>query len=146
MTVEAAKDRTSDLEKIDNEALVHTWVGLDMVIRTSADKRGRIEHELTRRLEADDATVLAHPTHTVAITPGKPTWDYSRLAALRELLPESEIAKAYTPAHEQLISVPERWDGTKLRTLRKFGREVAEAIDRARLEARGRLSIKAKVA
>ena len=72
------------------------------------------------------------------------TYDNGKLAALRELLPPEEIARAYTPAHEETRQVPESWDARVFRSWGKYGKDVAAIIERATIPGAPRLSIKAK--
>ena len=103
-----------------------------------------LEFELQQRMEEREAKAILWERGTCELKMPTPTIDPSRLTALHELLPPEVIAEGYMPAHEEMISVPDRWDMRKVNTWIKFGREVAEVIEAAKLPGRGRLKITLK--
>ena len=109
-----------------------------------AGLRDRMAHALQARLEARDATVLQHPTLDVVLAEGSPTWDYTRLRQLKELVAPEELAAGFTPEHEAVVLVPEKWNMTRVWPLRKLGGDVKGIIEASRIPGRRRLKVTGK--
>ena len=126
----------------DNDSLIASYIQLDAAIRELQEQRGRIEWELTRRMQDDGATAIPYETHTVALESNRVTYDPSRLTALLELVSVAELtdAGAYVPEHQETVSA--RWNATKTKPFRKYGTEHAQIIDGARVEGPPKLTIK----
>ncbi len=127
-----------------DEELVDDWRRLDTAVSTLQEQLGHIEMELTNRMQGNGATVIPHATHEVKLAEGAPSWDYSTLAALREITDPADLDGAYTAAHEETVLVPAKWNMTKGKALARFGDEHRQIIDNARLPGAVRLRIKAK--
>tara|TARA_Y100000296_G_scaffold53429_1_gene61205 strand:+ start:325 stop:765 length:441 start_codon:yes stop_codon:yes gene_type:complete len=120
------------------------WLVRDRIDREKGTM-GRIEMELTRRMEADGATVLPDNTYDVELV-SKYDYDRSKLAGIREFVPEADLIEsgAYTPEHEKSISVPESWDMRHVKPLAKRGNDVRDIIDGSRIQVSRKLVIKEK--
>ena len=71
------------------------------------------------------------------------TFDQSALVALKELLSPENYDKVYTPGNTKEVQVPGKYDGVKLNAVaNKYGGEVKEAIEKARLPVSYKLKIK----
>jgi hypothetical protein len=128
----------------DNDSLIANYIQLDAAIRELQEQRGRIEWELTRRMQGDGATAIPHETHEVALTATKVTYEPAFLTPLLELVSVENLIyeKAYSPEHQE--TVPAKWNATKLKPFRKYGADVAAIIDGARVEGPPKLTIKEK--
>ena len=129
-------------EGAETIALIGQYVEFKRAMAMLQEDLGHIEMELVRRMDAEGATQYPHPNYEVKLTRAK-TYDYGKLAALRELLPPEEISKAWTPAHQKLVDVPESWDFRVARTWGRYGKDVQDVIERATIPGAPRLSIKA---
>ena len=125
------------------DALVEAWVIASKEAAEWRERVGRIEWKLTRMMQADGATALSHPSYEVKLT-YRPTYDHAKLTGLRELVPEAELGRAFTPEHQETVTVPAHWDMRKALTLKKFGGGVAELLEGARVMGEPKLSIKSK--
>lgn len=97
------------------------------------DTRQRRERELQRRLEARGATELAHPDLVVKLETPSSAYDVGKLRALYEVCPKEEVDKAVTPAHDEMVHIPEKWSAVKFKALLKYGVDVFEVIEAAKL-------------
>jgi hypothetical protein len=132
-------------DTFDNDDLISRWVAVNKTLQSRRDELGRVEHELTQRMESAGATALSHSTHDVVLPPGKITgYDPSKMALLKEMLSPEDLKKVYTPAHEKMVDFPESWNGTGLRGVMRLGRAWQKAIEAGTLRARGRLKITEK--
>jgi hypothetical protein len=127
----------------ETEALVGAWVEASKEAAEWRERVGRIEWELTRMMQADGATALSHPDYDVVLK-YRPTYDPAKLAGLRELVPESELGRAFTPEHTETVTVAARWDMRKALTLKKFGADVVAVLEGARVMGEPKISIKSK--
>ena len=123
--------------------LVDRYLELSDEIATLHGQRHRLEMEILARMEADGATEFV-TERAVAKVESDWSYDPSRLHRLRELLAPEVLEEGYTPAHEETVQVPERWDGRKMRYWTKYGADVAAILDAARVLKSRRLVVKAK--
>ena len=130
-------------EGVESDVLVNKYLDQRTSIQQLGDSQGRIEQELMRRLDTAGATEYPHPTATVKIDL---SWDYdpSRLAGLGELVPPDVLATGFTPAHEETVRVPDKWDMRRVLPWKKYGDQVAAVLDKARFLKGRRLVVKEK--
>ena len=104
---------------------------------------GRIEMELRRRMVNTRATVIIIDGFKAELVLGAPTADPSVLVALKEheAIPPYELAKALTPAHDEIVHVPDKWDLRVVKSWESFGDDVAAIIDRGIIRGPERLRI-----
>lgn len=124
-------------------ALIGAWAEASREAAEWRERLGHIEWELTCMMQAEGATALSHPDYEVRLA-SRPTYDYGKLAPLRELIPQAEIDKACIPEHKETVTVPEKWDMRTALTFKKFGRDVEAILDGARVDGEPRISIKPK--
>jgi hypothetical protein len=131
-----------DLGKMDTDLLLMVWTDRSGKVEEAMNDKGRIEQELTRRMNADNSTQIQHPIFEVKL--GTPNYDYSRLKALAELVDKDEYARAYTPAHqeEKKVDVPEKFDMRVVNAWLKYGASIQEAISYAELPLSRRITIR----
>jgi len=127
-----------------DEELINRWGRTATELDEISDDLGHIEMELTTRMEARGATAIDHPNYEVMRKEGTPSWDYGKLAGLRELVAPGELAAGFTPEHDEIVHVPDAWNMTRIKPLVKYGGNVAAIIKGARLPGRMGLSIKRK--
>jgi hypothetical protein len=130
-------------EKLTNEELVTSYAEVERSLVALREKHLLMEAELVQRMQADEATVIDHPTHTVKLKVGT-EYDKSRLFPLHELVDPEVLAAGYTAEHEKTVTVPESYDMRKILPLRSRGKDVAAVIDAASHPGKPRLTIEAK--
>jgi hypothetical protein len=150
MTDGSAPDLTSfgeKLEGMDMDRLVDDWDDYTNTLASMREMLAMIEMEITKRMRADDATAVPHDDFTVELA-GKAEYDYSKLYTVLEYIPRADLIKAgaYTPAHEETVDVPDKFNATKLKPFGKFGADIRDIIQGARWESNVRLRIKPKKA
>ena len=107
--------------------------------------KGHMEQELTRRLQERGAQELAHPTLEVKLVRGTPQYDLLTMMLLKELIDPEEWNKAYSPEHEETITVKAKLNMVKARHWpTRFGNDVAQVFEKALIATPSRLSIVAK--
>ena len=89
------------------------------------------------------ATIARSEKHVAKLT-SKITYDSTILAKLREITDPEDLEGVYTPEHEEVRKVPEKWNMTKGRTLVKFGNEHQAIIDDAKIFGRPSLKVYVK--
>jgi len=88
--------------------------------------------QIIEEMEKDGATIARSETHVAKLTP-KVTYDHTVLAKLREITHPEDLDGVYTPEHEEVRKVPEKWNMTKGRKLLKLGNEHQAIIDDAKI-------------
>ena len=129
---------------LDNQQLLDKWEVINAGFQYYKEIRDRLELELRQRMEAEGATAIAHPDLLCELQYPSPTYDYGKLRGLAELVPPEELAKGFTPAHEETRVVPDKWNMVKIKPLAKYGAAVAEIIEGAAIPRTPRLVIKLK--
>lgn len=130
-------------EKTDAE-LIQYLADNREYLQTLRDIIGITEMEITGRLENRNATVMRGENKEVEIS-SKVDWDKSKLSQLREMFSPDELKDIYTPEHEEVVTVPEKWNMAKGRRLLKYGSEVSSIIDSARIKGRNKITLKESV-
>ena len=134
---------SNDYITMTSEELLDSYL-LNLEVRESADRAvWAIKAELRDRMTREGATELPIRKHTVRLRQTVRD-DNQRLALVRELInPEDlEAAGAYTPEHTEVV--PEKFNATRLKPFRKRGKDIADAIDRAKIVSDIRVTIEEK--
>lgn len=131
---------------IDHQALINKHIQLTRIMTTLQERKGRIEMELHQYMETEEAKVILHPTHDIELKESR-AYDHSKLAALRELVDPVELegSGAFTPAHQDTVDVPEKWNMTKVKPFIKYGGEIKATIENSAYVSGVKLSIKEKL-
>ena len=137
-----ATEKPVEFHTLEDADLVNRWVKAHKSIAELEERAGRIEMELTQRMEARGATAIEHPLYDVRLKEGPPAWDYAVLAGLREITEPAQLEGAYSPEHEETRVVPEKWNMVKAKALAKFGLAHKGILERARIAGTHRLHIR----
>jgi phage terminase large subunit-like protein len=96
---------------------------------------GEVHHVLYRaiieQMDEIGATVARSETHVAKLTP-KVTYDQSVLAKLREITDPEDLAGVYTPEHEEVRKVPEKWNMVRGKKLLRLGNDHRQIIASAK--------------
>jgi hypothetical protein len=72
-------------------------------------------------------------------------WDKESLRPLLEMeLPQDKLAKAFTPAHQETVDVPAKWDLRFVKTLAAFSSHAKRVIEAAQYQVQPKLVIRRK--
>lgn len=125
---------------------------IDKSIAIAELEKNKLESELLFYLEGIDANGFPDPfdvdgaivtVYRQKIKGRYGTFDQSALVALKELLSPENYDKVYTPGYTKEVQVPGKYDGVKLNAVaNKYGGEIKEAIEKARLPVSYQLKIK----
>ena len=125
--------------------LLKAWEDTHNTLQTLRDSLSFIESELFYGLRAVGATAIDDPDYTCYITQTV-DYDKEKLIPLRELVAlDTLLANGYEPTHTETITVPDKWNMTKVKVLAQLGSEVASIIEGAKVLREGKLVIKRKV-
>ena len=106
------------------------------VIEDELDKLGKEHYFLYRtiveQMGRDGATVARSEENVAKLTP-KISYDSTVLARLREITDPEDLEGVYTPEHEEVRKVPERWNMTKAKKLLRLGNDHSAIIDDAKI-------------
>ena len=132
---------TEDLSYWDNPDLISAWAAAKECLEEHRERMGRVEMELRRRMDQDQATELFHADWVIKIEPAKPEYNQPKLIAkLEEALPPECFEDCYVA--EAVKTVPAHINMTRAKKYRSLGAEVVEAIEESLLDPMpGRLRI-----
>jgi len=121
--------------------VVHTST-TDEVVAELVDVRAKIKalqeaeyllgRQIVETMEADGSERMRTPAGIVTL-PRSVTYDASILAGLREITDPADLDGIYTPEHEEVKRVPERWNMSKGRKLLKHSADHAAIIEDAKI-------------
>lgn len=118
------------------DATTDEAVGQLVEVRDRIKALEESEYILSRRvveaMEAEGSERMRTPAGIVTIARSV-SYDTSILAALREITDPADLDGVYTPAHEEVREVPERWNMAKGRKLLKFSGDHAAIIEDAKI-------------
>tara|TARA_Y100000310_G_scaffold42170_1_gene39433 strand:- start:2184 stop:2666 length:483 start_codon:yes stop_codon:yes gene_type:complete len=149
MVNEVTGEIKEDLTKVQMEALLGNFYGLESLITGLRDERGRIEMEVMRRLSRDGATETVTEEHVGTIREGSATYDHGILMGMMEVVSQADLeaAAAFTPEHErrEMVHYRAKFNVAKLKPIAKRRGTVAmDIIERARLPGSRRLVVETK--
>ena len=127
------------------KSLFEQWQAYRTAQQQISDSIGRIVMELRRLMTDSNAKVIAVDGFKAELVLGAPTADPSVLVALKEheAIPPEELARGLTPAHDEVVHVPDRWDLRVVKTWARLGESVAAIIERGIIRGPERLRISA---
>ena len=117
----------SDCELLDD------WHVLAEDISTLRAQMLALEGELFQRMRSRDASAIDHDNVECKLEPQEEV-DRAALRGIIELegIPQDVLAEAFTPEHTETVTVPDKWNLTKLKPLQKYNGAVTTIIDSAR--------------
>lgn len=133
-----------NLESFDNEILLDMWETLSVEVTRQKREMGFIEMLLQRRMRENNAKKL--PSTTLTVELGTPAYDFGKLRALGEHVPEEIFVKGFTPAHEETVvkQVADKFDMRTVNSWKSYGQHIVDIIDAAELPDTRQISIKHK--
>ena len=108
---------------IENNTLIEDIFEQKRLQTEIKDRIQRMEHVLISRMEEEGRFRVERVLDR---------WDDNKLQPLYELMSSRDVAKAILPASERVVTTPERWNGSVLRTFMKFGSEIRNTIEGAK--------------
>ena len=133
MTVYTSNSTGNPLEQMDNLQLASYIYHAQRKAAEHREEADRASQVLIRRMDETGATAVDHPQLTVKLEMPSPTYDITKLRRLYEVAPKEEVDKAVTPAHDEVVHIPEKWSAVKFKPLLKYGVEVFDVINAAML-------------
>jgi len=137
---------------MDIEDIVKQIRLIDKSIAIAELEKDKLESDLLFYLEGMDANEFPDPfdvdgeivtVYRQRIKGRYGTFDQSALVTLKELLSPENYDKVYTPGYTKEVQVPGKYDGVKLNAVaNKYGGEIKEAIEKARLPVSYKLKMK----
>ena len=122
------------------EAIVAAQEALADLQRSIDEMRADVQ----RRITDAGGTMLDNDQFLIELKPGPVSLDVGIIIAVKEQLSAENLAKCYTPAHQETIDVPEKWSLVQLNALaRRYG-VVARIVERARVPGRPRVVVERK--
>ena len=106
------------------------------------DEAGRLVMEIRHRIEAREGSIIPSDTYQCELQSQR-EYDQTAFTPLKEVFNESDLASCLTLAHEETVTVADKWQTTKVKSLaRKYGADAQRIFDKAVIEKPPRLSFK----
>jgi len=122
-----------DISKTDKlEDVIDEIKAVEDQLENLGEKHYILYRQVVEAMEDQGATIARTDTHVAKLTP-KVSYDPSILAKLREITDPEDLDGVYTPEHEEIRMVPERWNMTKGRKLLKLGNDHQAIIEDAKI-------------
>ena len=124
--------------------LLETYAETVKWLQETKDYLGRLEQEIWRRMEERQATAIPDRTWTCEAKT-RNTYPAMSLAPLKEVFDTTDLADCYTPAHQEVVDVPEKWDVRQVVPLaRRYGAQALAIVERAKVTERAGLQFHRK--
>jgi len=135
---------SGQINGLDDEILLGMWETLSVEVTRQKKEMGIIEMVLQRRMQGNNAKKLLSTTLVVEL--GPPLYDFSKLRALGEHVPEGLLKKGLVTAHEETVvrQVPDKADMRTINAWKSYGQHIVDIIDAAEIPETRRISIKLK--
>jgi hypothetical protein len=122
-------------EELDDVQLLASY---EAVSEDAKKIREEIEHRMMEREATSIPSIEYQCEFKVANR-----YDYATLVPLKERLTSSDLDRAWCPAHQETIDIPERWDMRVLKPLvAKYGRKEIEILQDATIPEAGKFTFK----
>ena len=133
------------LTAISDAGLLETCGKLMEQLQDTREILGRVEQEIWRRMEERQATAIPDRTWTCEAKT-RNTYPAMSLTPLKEVFDTTDLADCYTPAHQEVVDVPEKWDVRKVVPLaRRYGAQALAIVERAKITERSGLKFDRKL-
>lgn len=100
--------------------------------RNIDETRWMLERQIAELMDKEGASTMRTENHVVKLT--RPvSYDTTKLSALREITDPLDLDGVYSPEHEEVRRVPERWNMSKGRKLLNLGRAHQSIIEKAKI-------------
>lgn len=146
MTEQAAVIAEYGIGELSNHDLVTTLAHLREAYERVKESLLRVEFKIIQRCERQGARAIADEDYECTLKYPAPTIRPDLLATLKELIPPEVYATGYTPEYVQQVTVPEKWDLRVVNGWVKYGTEIGQVIERAKVQGRPRVEIKRRKA
>ena len=106
---------------------------------TVTERAGRLEWEIRKRTEARGAQAIPSNDFICELKT-RNTYDSLAFTPLKEILQESDLNICLTPAHQETVTIPDKWNATKVKTMaRHHGDAVQQVLNQATMHGTPRL-------
>ena len=112
--------------------LIDQIKGVEDKLENLGEAHYLLYRQIIEEMEKDGATIARSENHVAKLTP-KVSYDSTILAKLREITDPEDLDGVYTPEHEEVRKVPEKWNMTKGRALVIFGNAHSAIIEDAKI-------------
>ena len=125
------------------EELIDELSSVRVRLKHAQEAMWMLEGRIVEIMEQEGATVMRAGNRTVKIS--RPvTYDYTILAQLREITDPLDLDGIYTPEHDEMKRIPEKWDMVRGRKLSRLGTDHRTLIERAKIYANPRIEVAPK--
>ena len=133
------------MNEILDAELLETYAETVKWLQEIRDYLGQLEQEIWRRMEERQATAIPDRTWTCEAKT-RNTYPAMSLTPLKEVFDTTDLADCYTPAHQEVVDVPEKWDVRKVVPLaRRYGAQALAIVERAKITERSGLKFDRKL-
>lgn len=128
-----------------DEVLLETYHTTRERLASFQSLLGHLELEMIRRMEARGAVGIPDERFTCEMKVTR-NYDQLSLAPLKEVFNREDLNHCFTPAHEEVVQVADKWDVRKVIPLAKrYGIEATRIVEKATLPGRRSLVFQRKM-
>ena len=125
------------------EELIDEHASIRLKLKHLKEASWVLEGRIAELMALEGATERRAGDRTVKIT--RPvTYDYTILAQLREITDPLDLDGIYTPAHDEMKRIPEKWDMVRGRKLSRLGTDHRTLITSAKIYGNPRIEVSPK--
>jgi hypothetical protein len=129
---------------ISDDDLLYRYEITQRQLKTMQDTLGRLEQEIFHRMEERGSVGIPSDDYTCELKTTN-SYDYERLASLKEILNATDLGTCWTPSYQKVVVEPEKWDIRKLVPVAKrYGDRAVGVVEQARSVSSRRLKFEVK--
>lgn len=127
---------SENYEHFDNESLAAMIHNAEDERKDISQKINKMKFVLQRRMESNNQKVYPSDIYNIELDIESGGYNYQSLVPLRENLPPDIVNDFYTPATTKVIDITEKYDARKFTKLKKYGQNIIDIIENAKLPDR----------
>ena len=134
-----------NLQDIDSYNLTEMYLKIYLRLGTLRHNLGVLQSRADQLKRKTGASVFVGDSHELHIE-GTPQTDKTKLTPLLELIPPEDLVRegAVVMAHKETIDVPDKWNLTRLKPFRKYGKKINEIIESCYIGSKDKYTIKSR--
>lgn len=130
---------TRPYQEVSDATLLGTYSSVLLDLERAQADVGKLRQEIEARMTEREAVGIPSDKYVCELIPTN-TYAQERFTPLLEVFYETDLASCYTGEHEEVVTVPAKWDTQKVKAAAKrYGREALDIVEHTKIPGTPRL-------
>lgn len=126
-------------EDLSDANLLANYQELTHLVQHYQRHLGLLEYEILQRMVARESIAIPSDIYTCELKTSS-TYNHLAFTPLKEILTEGDLNTCLSPAHEETVQVPDKWNTTKVKAMaRRYGADAQKIVEQANMPGPNRL-------